>query len=110
MLLRPLPLVAAPDGSRNPSVAVFISDPTHLRKTPVGVLMELFNFTPAEANLALQLARGLTLIEACEKLNISRNTGKSHLSSVFSKTGVARQTQLLQLILGSVASMGEQFD
>lgn len=110
MLLRPLPLVAAPDGTRNPSVAVFISDPTQIRKTPAGVLMELFSFTRAEANLALQLARGLTLIEACEHLNISRNTGKSHLSSVFSKTGVARQTQLLQLILGSVASMGEHFD
>jgi DNA-binding CsgD family transcriptional regulator len=110
MLLRPLPLVAAPDGTRNPSVAVFISDPTQIRKTPAGVLMELFSFTRAEANLALQLASGLTLIEACEHLNISRNTGKSHLSSVFSKTGVARQTQLLQLILGSVASMGEHFD
>jgi DNA-binding CsgD family transcriptional regulator len=110
MLLRPLPLVAAPDGSRNPSVAIFISDPTLIRKTPAGVLMELFSFTRAEANLALQLASGLTLVEACEHLNISRNTGKSHLSSIFSKTGVARQTQLLQLILGSVASMGEHFD
>ena len=107
MLLRPLPLVAAPDGSRHPSVAIFISDPSRTRQTPVAVLMELFGFTHAEAKLALQLADGRTLIEACEQLHISRNTGKSQLSAVFSKTGVARQAQLLQLILRSVASLGE---
>jgi len=108
MLLRPLPLVAAPDGSRNPSVAVFLSDPSQPSRAPSAVLMDLFGFTPAESKLALELANGCTLVEACEKLHISRNTGKSQLSAIFSKTGVARQTQLLQLILRSVAPMGEQ--
>ena len=107
MLLRPLPLVAAPDGGRNPSVAIFISDPSQPREAPGVVLMELFGFTRAEAKLALQLANGATLNEVCEQLHISRNTGKSHLSSIFSKTGVARQTRLVQLILRSVAPMGE---
>jgi DNA-binding CsgD family transcriptional regulator len=107
ILLRPLPLVAAPDGSRNPSVAIFVSDPSQPRQTPSAVLMELFGFTRAEARLALQLANGRTLAQACEALHISRNTAKSQLSAVFSKTGVARQSQLLQLILRSVASMGE---
>ncbi|WP_157976447.1 helix-turn-helix transcriptional regulator [Parahaliea mediterranea] len=107
VLLRPLPLVAAPDGSRNPSVAIFISDPSQPREAPQAVLMTLFGFTRAEANLALLLANGATLDEACEQLNISRNTGKSHLSAVFSKTGVTRQTRLVQLILRSVAHMGD---
>ena len=107
MLLRPLPLVAAQDGSRNPSVAIFISDPSQSRKTPAAVLTDLFGFTPAEARLALHFANGLTLIEACEQLRISRNTGKSQLSAIFSKTGVARQTQLVQLIMRSVAPFGE---
>lgn len=107
VLMRPLPLVAAPDGSRNPSVAIFISDPSQPREAPHDVLMTLFGFTRAEANLALLLANGATLDEACEQLGISRNTGKSHLSAVFSKTGVTRQTRLVQLILRSVAHMGE---
>ncbi|MFB3078283.1 MAG: helix-turn-helix transcriptional regulator [Lysobacterales bacterium] len=68
--------------------------------------MELFGLTRAEARLAMQLANGATLDEAAEKLHISRNTVKSHLSSVFSKTGVTRQTKLIQLILRSVAPMG----
>jgi len=107
MLLRPLPLVAAPDGSRNPSVAIFVSDPLHPREAPADILMTLFSLTRAEANLSLLLAAGATLDEACEQLHISRNTGKSHLSAVFSKTGVTRQTRLVQLILGSVAAMGD---
>jgi DNA-binding CsgD family transcriptional regulator len=107
ILLRPLPLVDASDGSRNPAVAIFISNPAQSRGAQRDVLMELFGFTPSEANLALQLANGLTLDEASEVLSISRNTAKSHLSAIFSKTGVTRQTKLIQLILKSVALMGE---
>ncbi|MDP5063983.1 MAG: hypothetical protein NWQ24_04830 [Haliea sp.] len=107
LLMRPLPLVAASDGSRNPSVAIFVSDPEHPREAPAAVLMTLFGLTRAEANLSLLLASGATLDEACAQLHISRNTGKSHLSAIFAKTGVARQTRLVQLILSSVAPMGD---
>lgn len=106
MLLRPLPRTEASGGVRNPSVAIFIADPSRNREPPRDVLMELFGFTGAEARLALQLANGATLDEAAENLHVSRNTAKSHLSSVFSKTGVARQSKLVQLILRSVAPMG----
>ena len=69
-------------------------------------LRQLFEFTPAEAALALLLANGLTLDEASDELGITRNTAKSHLSSIFSKTGVTRQPKLVQLILKSVAPIG----
>ena len=72
----------------------------------IEILGQLFEFTPAEAALALLLANGLTLDEAAEELGVTRNTAKSHLSSVFSKTGVTRQPKLVQLILKSVAPMG----
>jgi len=72
---------------------------------PADVLAELFGFTPAESALALLLSNGLTLDEASEELGVSRNTAKSHLSTVFSKTGITRQTKLIQLILKSVASI-----
>jgi len=51
------------------------------------------------------LANGLTLDEAATELDVSRNTVKSHLSAVFAKTGVNRQTQLVQLILKSVGPL-----
>jgi DNA-binding CsgD family transcriptional regulator len=100
--------VAASDGSRNPSVAIFISDPSRPREAQKHVLMELFGFTQSEARLALQLASGATLDEAAELSGISRNTVKSHLSAVFSKTGVTRQANLIQLMLASVATVGKQ--
>ncbi len=52
------------------------------------------------------LANGLTLDEASEELDISRNTARAHLRSIFSKTGVTRQTVLVRLILRSVATLG----
>ncbi|MFT5484374.1 MAG: DNA-binding CsgD family transcriptional regulator/PAS domain-containing protein, partial [Halieaceae bacterium] len=108
ILLRPLPLVAASDGSRNPSVAIFISDPDRPRAAQKHVLIELFGLTPAEATLALKLASGATLEEAAEQSGVTRNTAKSHLSAVFSKTGTTRQVNLVQLILESVATLGER--
>lgn len=103
LLIRPLPLVESSEGKANPSVGIFISDPNQRRVVPADVLAELFGFTPAESSLALLLANGLTLDEASDELGVSRNTAKSHLSSVFSKTGITRQTKLVQLILKSVA-------
>lgn len=105
-LVRPLPLVESSQDSSHPSVVIFISDSSQRRVAPAEVLGELFGFTPAESTLALLLANGLTLDEASDELGVSRNTAKSHLSSVFSKTGLTRQTKLVQLILKSVAPFG----
>jgi DNA-binding CsgD family transcriptional regulator len=65
----------------------------------------LFELTPAEANLALLLARGLTLAEVSEAQNISPHTARAQLKSIFAKTGVSRQAELVRLILKSVASL-----
>jgi DNA-binding CsgD family transcriptional regulator len=106
LLIRPLPISDSPSANSNPSIAIFISDPERPCKATLDVLKQLFEFTPSEASLALLLANGLTLDETSEELGITRNTAKSHLSSIFSKTGVTRQSKLVQLILKSVASMG----
>lgn len=106
LLLRPLPRPEAAEWTGSASVAVFISDPNQRREAPTDILIELFGFTPAEASLSLLLANGLTLDEASAELGVSRNTAKSHLSAVFAKTGITRQTKLVQLILKSVASFG----
>jgi DNA-binding CsgD family transcriptional regulator len=45
-----------------------------------------------------QLAGGASLGEVARALNISANTAKTHLSRIFSKTGVSRQADLLSLI------------
>jgi len=104
ILCRALPPSATPDAG--PSLALFISDPEKPRLNKVTILEQLFGLTLSESRLALLLANGFSLDEAAEELGITRNTAKSHLSSTFNKTGVARQPSLVQLILRSVASLG----
>ena len=69
------------------------------------MITRLFGLTPTEASLAMLLANGLTLDEASDELGVSRNTARTHLRAVFSKTGVSRQTGLVSLILRSVAPL-----
>jgi len=60
---------------------------------------------PAEATLALKLANGHSLDDAAELLNIRRNTARAHLRSIFAKSGVTRQAELVRVILNSVIDL-----
>src|SRR5690606_6751904 len=85
---------------------VYIRDAVGKSQVDNRVAKDLFNFTSAETVLALQLANGLSLEEAAEKLGIMRNTARAHLRAIFSKTGVRRQAELVRVMLNSVVSLG----
>lgn len=106
IIVRSVPMSAWSEGKQCPTVVIFISDPEQQSTAPQEIVRALFDFTPAETQLAMLLANGLTLDEASEELGISRNTSRAHLRSTFSKTGVTRQTMLVRLILRSVATLG----
>jgi len=105
LIVRAIPANRWSEGRNFPTVAIFISDPQRDPATSANTLGRLFGFTPTEAALALHLANGLTLDEAAEDMGVSRNTVRTHLRSVFGKTGVSRQTLLVRLILKSVAPL-----
>jgi DNA-binding CsgD family transcriptional regulator/PAS domain-containing protein len=105
LIVRPLPSQPESEASELPGLAVFISDPEEQSEAPVAVLAKLFGFTPTEAQLALRLSNGLNLDEVASALGMSRNTARAHLRSVFTKTGISRQSALVRLILKSVASL-----
>jgi DNA-binding CsgD family transcriptional regulator/PAS domain-containing protein len=96
------------EGKHRPSVAVFVRDTEGKAHPPVKLAQQLFQLTPAESALAIELANGLSLEEAAEALNIRRNTARAHLRSIFSKTGVRRQTELVRIFLNSVAWLGSR--
>jgi DNA-binding CsgD family transcriptional regulator/PAS domain-containing protein len=106
LVVRPIPASEWSEGQSSPCVAVFISDPQMQEDSSRQLLAELFELTPAEANLAIKLARGLSLAEVSEEQNISQHTARAQLKSIFSKTGVTRQAELVRLVLKSVASLG----
>ncbi|MGX1127085.1 DNA-binding CsgD family transcriptional regulator [Pseudomonas sp. HLS-6 TE3448] len=95
------------EGKGKPTVMVYVRDAVSKSLVSNAVTSQLYNLTPAETALALELANGLSLEEASETLNIRRNTARAHLRSIFSKTGVRRQTELVRIMLNSVVALGK---
>ena len=62
------------------------------------LLQALFDLTPAEARVASLVANGKTVEGVAFATSSSQNTVRSHLKSIFQKTGVRRQTELISLI------------
>lgn len=50
----------------------------------------------------LALARGFTLAAAARQLDIGEGTARQYLKSIFGKTGVRRQAELVKLLLRSL--------
>lgn len=106
LVVRPVPMSQWSEGQVGPCVAVFISDPDQRDSASQQTLGELFSLTPAEANVAILLARGLSLAEVSQAQNISPHTARAQLKSIFAKTGVSRQAELVRMVIKSVASLG----
>ena len=107
LVIRPVALSEWGEGQVGPCAAVFISDPDQRDSASQQTLAELFSLTPAEANVAILLTRGLSLAEVSEAQNISPHTARAQLKSIFAKTGVSRQAELVRMIAKSVASLGQ---
>jgi DNA-binding CsgD family transcriptional regulator len=104
----PLPLLITPmhanlitsdldyDGAK---VAVFLSDPNMQQPISIENLVSVYNVTPSEAQVAISLANGHSIDEIAESSCHSAHTIRSQLKSVFRKTGVSRQSDLIKLLL-----------
>lgn len=93
---RPLDLPAIHSGTG--ALALFLARPAGATSTDPQIVRDVFSLTMAEARLASALNRGLTLVDAAKHLGIAHNTAKVQLRSVFAKTGVHRQAQLIALL------------
>ena len=62
------------------------------------LLSRAFELTPAEARLASQLATGKPLEQAADESCISKETARNQLKSIFRKTSVHRQAELIALM------------
>lgn len=104
-VVRGIPLAKGTEGLATPAVAIFLRDPDTLTEPAQEIARQLFDFTPAEAHLAVELLNGLSLDEAASKLGILRNTGRAHLRAIFSKTGVTRQSELIRVLLNGMLGL-----
>jgi DNA-binding CsgD family transcriptional regulator/PAS domain-containing protein len=88
-----------------PCAIVFVTDPEVLPEADKHTLCRIYGVTKAEAEIALRLTEGKSLADVCDLLDISRNTAKTHLKSLFDKLGVHRQGELVAVVTRSVGSL-----
>jgi DNA-binding CsgD family transcriptional regulator/PAS domain-containing protein len=89
-------------------VAIFLSRPGGLQLSPKR-LVTLYKITPAEARLVARLAALRTVEEAADDLGIVVSTARTQLKSVFAKTGMRSQSELLMLLAtGTHAQLNEE--
>jgi DNA-binding CsgD family transcriptional regulator len=79
--------------------AIFIGDPRNRTGDPVDILSELYGLTAGEARLAVMLLSDRSLEQAAQQLGIAVSTARSHLKSLFAKTGTNRQASLMRLLI-----------
>jgi DNA-binding CsgD family transcriptional regulator/PAS domain-containing protein len=82
-----------------PVAYVVVSDPTKAAGDSSLLLKKLFGLTSAEVRIAERIMSGETPEQAAETLKIGIATARTHLSSIFHKTDVKRQSELVKLLV-----------
>lgn len=85
-----------------------IFDPeSSLRPTPT-VVERLLNLTAAEARLACALFSGIKLCDVARQLELSINTCKAQLKSVYDKTGCRNRVELAKAVLFAASAASSE--
>ena len=98
-IVAPLPEpVLAGNAWQGPAALILIRDPGRALIVDSRHLCEWFRLTPSEALLALELAEGGRPEEIATRRGVKISTVRSQMSSIFAKTGAARQSDLARLL------------
>jgi len=105
VIIRPIPLPEYHYPKGKIGMALFISSSHYRRELSKEVIGQAFGLSPAEAAVVLRLSKGLSIVECAAALGIAPSTARGQLRSIYSKTGVRRQSDLVALVLSSTASL-----
>lgn len=95
-----LPLVNGKKRADGAAAAVFVQRTTQVPTIAPDLVARAFGLTPAEQRVLGHIVEAGSVAEAAERLRVSETTVKTHLHRVFSKTGTARQADLVKLLTG----------
>jgi DNA-binding CsgD family transcriptional regulator len=104
-----LPLMTGGTRSRlalRASAAVFVTVSDGAAGPPVEAVAAVFDLTAGETRVAERLLAGRTPAEITEDLALAMSTVRSHLRSIFAKTGTSRQSDLVRLATQLAAPIG----
>ena len=103
----PLQLLVSPihnsviQTSRQVAAVIFINGPLRQQRPAQALLQGLYRLTPAESRVALLLSDGHAPRHIANTVGVTVNTVRSQIKSIFSKTGVKRQGELIRLLLNN---------
>ncbi|MGY3581768.1 DNA-binding CsgD family transcriptional regulator [Bradyrhizobium sp. USDA 4341] len=83
------------------SCVLIVTQVSRLAIVSSDVIQGLFDLTPAEARVARGIAEGNTIEDLAIKAGVTVGTVRQQLKSVFGKTGVSRQAELVCMLVGS---------
>jgi DNA-binding CsgD family transcriptional regulator len=78
-------------------IAIMMIYPLSARSFDPGILRDIFGLTLAESRVAICLHMGLTVHDAAAQAGVRVSTVRDQLSSIFSKTGTSRQSELISI-------------
>jgi DNA-binding CsgD family transcriptional regulator len=88
-----------------PMVSIFVSDASYQPNQDGEMLTRIYEMTGAESRIAMMLAGGRSLNEIADDLSISKNTARTHLKRILSKTNTHSQGALIRLLLTGPAAL-----
>lgn len=80
------------------ALALVMVRPIGLPSSILERVQNVYDLTEAEGRIAVALAEGASIEEIASNASLSQHTIRTHLRSVFSKTGVNRQSALAALV------------
>ncbi len=86
-----------------PAVLLYLTDPATEPVAPEPLLQSLFGLTKSEARLTTLLVDGHKLAAAAAEMDITEGSARIYCKRIFAKMGVSRQTDLVKMVLNSVA-------
>ena len=85
-------------GARVPRWMLLIFDPNRRRVAAVELIARDLSITTREAQVAALLVEGCDVNSIATRLSISLHTARTHLKSVFAKTGISSQSELVRRV------------
>ena len=105
LLNRPLlEMLAVPAPSGVTAVLLGCLRTRPARGPRAAIVAQLFGLSASEARLAVAMAEGATLTEAATAQSLTIETARNYSKRIYAKTGARGQTDVVRLILGSVAA------
>lgn len=88
-----------PDLTHGAVAAVFVTPAQINPLPPMDTLAALYELTPTEARVLLEIASGKNRAATAEALGIADSTVKTHLARIYEKTGTSEQAELAKLVV-----------